>query len=202
MLVYANTRWPQCVNAHLWPYAIRIANESINKSNSPIMSRVDKATPMEIWTKTTSLHKCQVAIHPFGCPTFVLNGALQRNKPYNKWKSRTSVGIYLGHSTIRGRWVSLVLDQATPGLVSPQHHVDFADPTFQVTQQDQYDYLWQSKAGFLDKREGKTKAQSILFFRRSKFEVRSSALWRLSILVLPKTKFEVQTTNEIPAACI
>ena len=49
---------------------------------------------------------------------------------------------------------------------------------------------------------GIAKSQSILFFWKTKFEVQSSALRRLSILVLPKTKLEVQTTNQIPAACI
>ena len=30
MLIHANRRWPTAINAHLWPYALRMANEVYN----------------------------------------------------------------------------------------------------------------------------------------------------------------------------
>ena len=37
MLIHANRRWPEVVNAHLWPYAIRMANDIFN--HTPDLTR-------------------------------------------------------------------------------------------------------------------------------------------------------------------
>ena len=36
----------------------------------------------------------------FGCPVYVLDESLQTGKPFNKWKQRARVGIYLGQPPI------------------------------------------------------------------------------------------------------
>ena len=74
---------------------------------------------------------------PFDCPCFVLDSALQANKPFHKWKEQVKVGIYLGPSPQHGRNVSLVLSRTT-GLVSPQFHLKH-DPTFGTAEQNKYD---------------------------------------------------------------
>ena len=84
---------------------------------------------------------------PFGCPVYVLANELQDGNIYGKWKQRAKVGIYLGQSPLYNRNVALVLDRRT-GLVSAQFHVRF-DPSFHIVRQDDFDSLWQIKAGFI-----------------------------------------------------
>jgi hypothetical protein len=89
---------------------------------------------------------------PFGCPAYVLENALQSGKGiHNKWKYRSRVGIYLGRSPFHGRNVALVLDRTT-GLVSPQFHVKL-DPSFRTVKEDEFNQLWQKKAGFMADRK-------------------------------------------------
>ena len=147
-LVHANSRWPNAVNANLWPYAVRMANEVIN--NSPSMQNPMRRTPLQVFSNS-SVNPNIKHFHPMGCPVFVLDNALQQNKPFNKWKRRSRVGIYLGQSPQHGRNIALVLDRTT-GLVSPQHHVAY-DRHFQTVQRDHLDTQWQVKAGFLSQRE-------------------------------------------------
>ena len=143
MLIHAAKRWPDCITANLWPYALRQANEIIN--NSPNMQSKNKETSLEAFTKT------KVSINlkhfqPFGCPVYVLDKELQLGNPYNKWKETSKVGIYLGMSPQHGKNVALVLSKET-GLVSPQFHVKF-DMMFHTVEQGKYLSKWQTKAGF------------------------------------------------------
>ena len=84
---------------------------------------------------------------PFGCPVFVLDEQLQSGHPFQKWKQRAQVGIYLGQSPIHNRNVALVLHRNTRH-VSPQFHVKF-DPSFHTVQQDQLDCTWQQSTYFI-----------------------------------------------------
>ena len=147
-MIHATNKWPACITANLWPYAVRLANDTLNNTPSP--QDAASRTAEQIFAKTvTNINEKHY--HPFGCPCYVLNEALQKNNPHNKWKGRTRVGIYLGRSPQHGRNVALVLDRNT-GLVSPQFHVQY-DPTFSTTQQCKYTSQWQMKAGFVAKRE-------------------------------------------------
>ena len=125
MLIHANKRWPEVVNAHLWPYALRMANDLFN--HSPDVTR--KHIPIEAFSGT------QVRFNPehwshFGCPVYALDSDLQSGKKINKWQYRARVGCYVGQSPQHARTVALVLSLKT-GLISPQFHVKF-DPTFQT----------------------------------------------------------------------
>ncbi len=105
-----------------------MANESFN--NSPNMQDKFKRSPTDImfntYVQTNIMHW-----YPFACPVFVLSNKLQDEKRiYNKWESRSSVGIYLGHSPLRARNIALVLNLGK-GLVSPQFHEQF-DKTFET----------------------------------------------------------------------
>ena len=84
---------------------------------------------------------------PFGCPVYILDESLQTGKPFNKWKQRARVGIYLGQSPIHNRNVALVLNRNT-GHLSPQFHVQF-DSSFQTVHQDQLDCTWQQSTFFV-----------------------------------------------------
>jgi hypothetical protein len=58
-------------------------------------------------------------LHPFGCPVYVLQAALQSGGTQPKWNDRSRVGVYLGHSSQHAPSVSLILNPVT-GYVSPQ----------------------------------------------------------------------------------
>ena len=154
MMIHAARRWPKCITANLWPYALRMANDAYN--HTPNMGDSEKRSPISAFAKS------DVATNPkhfqtFGCPTYVLNNTLQQNAPFNKWRERSKVGIYLGKSPAHSNNVALVLDRRT-GLVSPQFHVRF-DPSFHSVMQDEFDSQWQNKAGFI-KKEPATNTES------------------------------------------
>jgi hypothetical protein len=121
ILLFAQNRWPVAVTVHLWPYALRSANDSIN--HAPRMA--DNIIPMEAFTGAESPLLIREQ-HTFGCPVYALNSKLQGGKSIPKWHERARVGIYLGLSPQHSRSVALVLSLTT-GLVSPQFHVQFDD---------------------------------------------------------------------------
>jgi len=84
-----------------------------------------------------------------------LGSKLQNDKRiYNKWESRSKVGIYLGHSPLHARNIALVLNMDT-GLVSPQFHVRF-DKSFETIEKPPH-HRWLAMAGFTgDKRSAVT----------------------------------------------
>ena len=143
MLIHANRRWPNAITANLWPYAIRHANDCINAS--PNMQQPNKMSPLQLFSKTP-VNVNRKHWKPFGCPVYVLDEALQGNKPFHKWKHRAKVGIYLGQSPIHNRNVALVLSRFT-GHVSPQFHVKF-DKAFDSTRQENLESHWQYKTHF------------------------------------------------------
>ena len=104
---------------YLWPYAMRTANEAVN--NSPNMQDKFKRRPTDIMFNTL----VQMNIkhwYPFAFLVYVLEIKLQDEKKlYNKWKSRSKVGIYLGRSPLHARNIALILNLET-GLVSPHFH--------------------------------------------------------------------------------
>lgn len=149
-LVHAKHRWSTAISANLWPYALRLANlvHQITPDASGI-SRLEKFSGNEI--RADLKH-----IHHFGCPTYVLT--VQDGKKGPKWEERARCGVYLGHSPLHARSVSLVLSLET-GLVSPQFHVVHDDLFETVTPgKGEAKHLkglmpqeskWQTKAGFV-----------------------------------------------------
>jgi hypothetical protein len=154
MLIHAARRWPACITANLWPYAVRMANDIFN--HCPNLKDDKSRSPIQIFGNTQVVMNPK-HFQPFGCPVFILDNALQHNSPFNKWKERSRVGIYLGKSPAHSRNVALVLDRTT-GLVSPQFHVKF-DHSFHTVMQDELDSRWQDRAGFI-KQEPKEKPKA------------------------------------------
>ena len=147
-LIHATHRWPQCVTANLWPYAVRIADEDVN--DTPSMQDSQRRTPQQIFSGTV-VHANPKHRKHFGCPVFALDNALQGKRPFHKWKKRARVGVYLGRSPQHNQSVALALDR-TAGHVSPQFHVK-CDPCFHTTKDDTLGSWWQIKAGFVAQRE-------------------------------------------------
>ena len=154
MLIHANNRWPQCITANLWPYAVRAASEALN--NAPSFQHPKRKSPLQLFSKSEVLVNPK-HYQPFGCPAYVLDNALQAQQPFHKWNQRSRVGIYLGHSPYHGKNVALILDRTT-GLVSPQFHVRY-DPQFHTVKQDYFDSQWQIKAGLKRGNTSATRAE-------------------------------------------
>ena len=142
-LIYLQHKWKTIHTAPLWPYALRLASENLN--NTPNMQHHEKLTATQIFSNS-SIHDNPIHRQPFGSPTYVLQSPLQNNLPFNKWRHRSKLGLYLGPSSQHARNVSLVLDLHS-GLVSPQFHV-VHDSTFTTVTNDTTKYFWSTKAGF------------------------------------------------------
>ena len=144
MMIHAQHKWPSAVTPNLWPYALRLACNNLNEA--PNMKDEGKRSAEQMFSSTivqTNLKHKKV----FGCPTYVLDEALQQGIIFHKWKERSRVGLYLGRSPNHARNVSLIMNLRT-GLVSPQFHVQH-DNRFDTVKQNDYESTWQVKAGFV-----------------------------------------------------
>jgi hypothetical protein len=140
-LLHAIRKWPSAVNVHLWPYAIRYANDVNN--NVPLKGQ--QQAPIELFSGVEKrLHLRH--FHPFGCPMYVLDSNLQANKRAGyKWKDRARLAIHLGFSNQHAKSVHLALSLST-GNVSPQYHCTFDDTFGTLEQYKLPESLWQQKA--------------------------------------------------------
>ena len=101
MLVHAKHCWPKAVNAHLWPYALRFANEiHVNTPHN------DKKAPIELFSQNSTVTSPR-HFHPFACPVYVLNDRMQSGNKGPKWEERARLGIYLGNSPVHACSVAL-----------------------------------------------------------------------------------------------
>ena len=118
MILHAQNRWPNAISAHLWPMAMKSANENTNSAPS-----LDTGiSPIEMFTQVQIAPKVKHA-HTFGAPVYVLEERLQNQGGHvPKWDKRSNIGIYVGISPRHSRKVALVLNLET-GHVSPQFHV-------------------------------------------------------------------------------
>lgn len=122
MLLLAKHNWPSAITENLWPFALRHA--SLIRRNS---ARDTAVSPLGIFSGVTDVTPDLSSFHTFGCPTYVLDNALQQqNSLPTQWTERSRVGIYLGHSPDHASSIALVLNVDT-GLVSPQFHVRHDD---------------------------------------------------------------------------
>jgi hypothetical protein len=146
MIIHAQQRWPDAIDQHLWPYALRMANDALNAC--PSLKHKAQDTPESLFTGSKVLQNPKHWNH-FGCPAFVLARPLQSQGIYHKWKQKSTIGVYIGRSPVHSREVALVLSLDT-GLVSPQFHVKL-DSTFQ-TIKELGDLVpkshWQVRCGF------------------------------------------------------
>jgi hypothetical protein len=118
MLLHAAHRWPQAINALLWPAAIKHYTNLRNsmptkftkggkRGRTKLPERYDDS-PISRFSSTVV--ECNLGhFHPFGSSVYVLDGNLQAQRSLNKWTDRSKVGIFL----------CLVLNTQT-GNVSPR----------------------------------------------------------------------------------
>ena len=105
LLLHAQRRWPDAINTHLWPYAIRCANETRNTcpTKTSALSPLNRFCQSD--RKPSYRHQ-----HHFGCPVYVLNKEIQDGKKARKWIDRTRIGINLGPSPRHASSVALILN--------------------------------------------------------------------------------------------
>ena len=145
-LWHAISRWPPATSIHLWPYAIRHANDIRNSLNID----QDNLSPLEKFTGVPVAPNLKHQ-HTFACPVYALDRGLQSGKKIPKWNPRSRLGLYLGNSPRHSRSVSMVLSLNT-GLVSPMYHVDhddFFETVRPSTGNSTTHSLWQQLAGFV-----------------------------------------------------
>ena len=145
-MLHAKSQWPAAISTSLWPYAIRLAMDTIN--NLPTVNNHEHKTPMESFSNLSVAPRYQ-DFHHFGCPVYVLKAPLQSQQSVGKWNSRARLGIYLGMSPKHSRLVALVLNPRT-GLVSPQFYVKF-DSSFTTVSNSEPEpthSIWKSLSKF------------------------------------------------------
>jgi hypothetical protein len=155
LLLHAQRRWTDAITTHLWPYALRAANDS--RDNAPTAK--SNECPMSRFCRTARVPKLRHQ-HHFGCPVYVLSKDMQDGKKARKWEDRTRIGINLGYSPRHAHSVSLIVNIET-GLVSPRFHCMY-DDLFETTTGTQSRSIpkaqWHHKAS-LPVREGDQDAQ-------------------------------------------
>jgi len=153
MIIHAQHRWPTAIDAHLWPYALRMANDIHNAT--PATDDKEGLTPYEKFHRT-KVRANYTHMYPFGCPGFVLNDRMQAGGKIPKWEWRARVGVYLGSSPSHARTVALILNLQT-GYVSPQFHVKM-DPKFETVRKAFGNVvppsMWQEACRFREPRRG------------------------------------------------
>ena len=119
-----------------------------------IVSKGQELSPLELFSGVQIAPKLR-HFHAFGCPTYVLDNALQSGQGAPKWKERSRLGVYLAPSPNHARSIMLVLNPRT-GHVSPQFHVKFDDffETVQAraTDLNAADPEWKYLSGFATKK--------------------------------------------------
>ena len=149
-MLYAINKWKRMVLICLWPYALRHANDVANATPR----KGEEQSPLERFSGVNITPKLR-HFHAFGCPTYVLDNALQSGQGSSKWKRCSRLGAYHGPSPSHARSVTLVLNPRT-GHVSPQFHVKF-DNFFETVQDkstnmDAPEPEWKYLSGFAVKK--------------------------------------------------
>ena len=118
-MLYTMNKWKKMILICLWPYAMRHANDVANATPR----KGEDGSPLEKFTGVPVRPKLR-HFHAFGCPTYVLDNALQSGQGVPKWKQCAHLGVYLGPLPSHAQTVPLVLNTHT-GHISPQFHVKF-----------------------------------------------------------------------------
>jgi hypothetical protein len=121
LLLHAMTHWPGIVTEEFWPFAVRHA---CTFHNASIRQGATKS-PHHLFTGVPAPWKIE-DFRVFGCPVFVLDKRLQDGDSLPKWKSRSWLGVYIGHSLQHAGNVPVIYNPSTTH-VSPQFHVVFDD---------------------------------------------------------------------------
>lgn len=154
-LLHAAHRWPEAVNSHLWPAALKhytnvrnamptVFREGRKVGKSKLEPDTYEKSPLSLFSGT-EVEPNLDHFHPFGCPVYVLDSNLQAQQSLNKWSDRSKVGIFLCHSPSHATSVPLVLNTQT-GNVAPQFHCIYDDQFATCKRDAKFVSLWQAKS--------------------------------------------------------
>jgi transposase InsO family protein len=127
-MLHAAFHWHEHANIKLWPQAVDYAVWVFNR----LPSVETGLSPNELWSSSRNTTHDLRRAHPFGCPVFVLDPALQDGTKIPKWDTRARRGMFVGFSSSHSSLVPLVLN-ITTGKITPQFHVIFDDQFQTVT---------------------------------------------------------------------
>ena len=153
-LLHAAHRWPEAINVHLWPAALKHYTNVRNAmpTNFKKGSRVNGKQQPDLYDGSptsrfsgTEIESNLDHFHPFGCPVYVLQDALQAQRSHNKWSDRSRVGIFLCHSPDHATSVPLVLNTQS-GNVSSQFYCVYDDEFATCKRDAKFKSLWRMKA--------------------------------------------------------
>jgi len=94
-MIHAYKRWPDAVSTYLWPYAVKMANDSINLTLW--LQDKEQRTPFQMFSNT-DVHENPKHWYHFGCPVYVLDDQLQAGKVRprgGKWQERARINFTL-----------------------------------------------------------------------------------------------------------
>jgi hypothetical protein len=114
-------KWPGVVTEKFWPFTVRHA---CTFHNASLRSDI-KWSPHKMFTGEEAPWKFE-HFCIFGSPVFVLAKKLQNGDAIQKWKARSWMGVYIGHSLQHSGNVPVVFNPQTT-YISPQFHVVFDD---------------------------------------------------------------------------
>ena len=82
-MLYAMNKWKKMILICLWPYAMQHSNDVANSTPR----KGEDESPVEKFSGVSVRPKLR-HFHAFGCPTYVLDNALQSGQGVPKWKQR------------------------------------------------------------------------------------------------------------------
>ena len=80
-MLYAMNKWKKMILICLWPYAMRQANDIANATPK----KGEESSPLEKFSGVKVTPKLR-HFHAFGCPTYILDNALQSGQGTPKWR--------------------------------------------------------------------------------------------------------------------
>ena len=122
MMMHAGIHWPDMARTTLWPMAVSHACFLWNHVPDPSTG----LSPHDVFVRSRWPTRRFHDLHVWGCPTYVLDKAIQDGRKIPRWKPRSDRMIYMGTSRYHASTVPLVLNTST-GYLSPQFHVVFDD---------------------------------------------------------------------------
>ena len=121
-MFHAALRWPDKFDKHLLPFAM---SHAVHLHNH-LPRRIDKLSPIEIFTQSKCTYSQLKNAHPWGVPVYVLDPRLQDGFKIPRFDPRARQGMYLRPSPLHASTVGLVLNPST-NRISPQYHCIYDD---------------------------------------------------------------------------
>jgi hypothetical protein len=122
MILHAAIHWPEEISLELWPFAMDYAVYLWNR-----MPRKETGlSPIEIFCGSKIDRSVLRNAHVWGCPSYVLDPAIQDGRKLPRWQPKSRRGQFLGFSKRHSSTIGLIRNVRT-NAISPQFHVVFDD---------------------------------------------------------------------------